>query len=107
MLKTLSPEDRHKYDPVFMQVISSAQADAQSTQPVAAGAIAQMFHREQVSTALQQMAILIAAWNKDTIDLSAVQKCAGALRGLGLETVAERIAALPNIDQDNHTAEGA
>ncbi len=97
--QTLSSEDRKKYDQIFMQVISSVQADVQQTQPLGPSPIAVMFHREQVSDVLQQMAVLIAAWNHDQIDLKALHKSAGILRALSLEGTATRIEALPKIDQ--------
>ncbi|MBB6098914.1 hypothetical protein HNR42_002349 [Deinobacterium chartae] len=99
MTKPVSPEDRQKYDQVFMQVISSVQAEAQATRPQGSGAIAQMFHKEQVSTALQAAAALIAGWNAGQIDTRAIARGAGALRGLGLEDAAARLENLIRIDE--------
>jgi len=99
MDKIVNPELRHKYDQIFMQVISSAQAEVQATQPRGAGSIAVMFHREQVSSALQNLASLIAGWNDGKIVSSTADKCSSTLRALGLEGAAERIAALHKIDE--------
>ena len=99
MNKQVSPDDRAKYDEIFMQVILGTQAEAQTTQPQAPGNLAAMFHKEQVATALQQCAVLIAAWNKGEIDVKAASKCAAALKGLGLKAAAERIENLVKIDE--------
>ena len=99
MEKIIVPELRHKYDQIFMQVISSAQADVQATGPQSAGSIAQMFHREQVSSVLQNLATLIAGWNEGKINLNVAEKCSSTLRALGLEATADRINALHKIDE--------
>ena len=99
MTKAVSPEDRQKYDQVFMQVVQSVQAEAQSTQPQGIGAVAQMFHKEQVGDALQGCAMLIAGWNDGKIDGAGINKAATALRGLGLSEVAARVENLVKIDE--------
>lgn len=97
--KTVAPEDRQKYDPIFMQVVQSVQVEAQSTKPQGPGAIAQMFHKEQVGDALQGVAMLIAGWNAGRVDAAGIRKAATALRGLGLPAVAERVENLVRIDE--------
>lgn len=99
MSKTVSPEDRKKYDQVFMQVVQSVQVEAQGTKPAKDGNLAAMFHREQVSEALQGCAMLIAGWNRGVVDDTGVRRTATALRGLGLHNVAERVENLVRIDE--------
>jgi len=99
MSKIISPEDRQKYDQIFMQVVQSVQAEAQETQPQAPGTLAQMFHREQLTEALQGCAMLIAGWNEGRVDDAGVKRAATALRGLGLRDLAERIENLVRIDE--------
>ncbi|AFZ66820.1 hypothetical protein [Deinococcus peraridilitoris] len=99
MSKTVSPEDRQKYDQVFMQVVQSVQVEAQNTRPQREGNLAQMFHKSQVTDALQGCAMLIAGWNQNTIDEAAVKKTTTALRGLGLPEIAERVEKLVHIDE--------
>ncbi|GEM49017.1 hypothetical protein DC3_46520 [Deinococcus cellulosilyticus NBRC 106333 = KACC 11606] len=100
MSKQVSPEMRAKYDEIFMQVMLGTQAEAQTTQPQAPGNLAAMFHKQQVADALQQCAVLIAAWNQGEIDTKAISKCAAALKGLGLSAAAERIENLVKIDEE-------
>lgn len=98
MLKKVSPENRQKYDQVFMQVVLGVQAGAQATHPAAPGSLAQLFHKEQVADALQGCAALIAGWNGGAVDEGAVKKTAGALRGLKLPDLAVRVENLVNIE---------
>ncbi|WP_027481155.1 hypothetical protein [Deinococcus pimensis] len=99
MSKLISPEDRQKYDQIFMQVVQSVQVEAQGTKPQAAGTLAQMFHREQVTEALQGCAMLIAGWNEGRVDEAGARRAATALRGLGLPEVAGRVENLVHIDE--------
>lgn len=99
MSKLISPEDRQKYDPIFMQVVQSVQVEAQNTKPQGGGAIAQMFHKEQMTEALQGCAMLIAGWNEGRVDEAGTKRAATALRGLGLHEAAERVENLVKIDE--------
>jgi len=99
MAKHITPEDRQKYDQVFMQVVQSVQVEAQNTKPEQGGNLAQMFHKQQVADALQGCAMLIAGWNRNVVDDAAVRKTVTALRGLGLHDVAIRVENLVRIDE--------
>jgi len=68
--KPVAPEDRKRLDQIFMQVVMSVQQQAQASRPPQPGNLAAMFHREQVSEALQGCAMLIAGWNAGTIDIT-------------------------------------
>lgn len=96
---TLSPDDRARLDQVFMQVVLDVQAQAQQTQPIQPGNLAAMFHKEQVGEALQGCAMLIAGWNENRVDEAGVQRSARALRGLGLNDLAERVERLRQIGE--------
>ena len=98
MTRNVSPENRQKYDQVFMQIVLGVQAGAQATRPSAPGSLAQLFHKEQVADALQGCAALIAGWNGGAVDEAAVKKTAAALRGLGLPDLAGRVENLVDID---------
>ncbi|MFN8510053.1 MAG: hypothetical protein U0Z75_05780 [Deinococcaceae bacterium] len=98
-MRSVLPEVRKRLDSLFMQVIASAQADIQASKPSDAGRLAVMFHREQVSDALQQLAALIAGWNNHSLDLRALEKANSVLRALGLLETAERIVRLQYIDR--------
>lgn len=99
MSKSISPEDRQKYDQIFMQVVQSVQVEAQATQPQAPGNLAQMFHKQQVAEALQGCAMLIAGWNQGRVDEPGVKRTATALRSLGLKEQAQRVENLVRIDE--------
>lgn len=96
---TLAPDDRARLDQVFMQVVLDVQAQAQQTQPERPGNLAAMFHKEQVGEALQGCAMLIAGWNENRVDGAGVQRSARALRGLGLNDLAERVERLRQIGE--------
>lgn len=98
--KQISQGDRQKYDQVFMQVIMSVQQRAQASGPVQAGTLAAMFHKEQVTEALQGCAMLIAGWNAGTIDAAGTSRTSRALKALGEHDWAERVEGLVNIDED-------
>lgn len=95
--QTLSQDDRARLDQVFMQVVLDVQAQVQQTRPERAGSLAAMFHKEQVTEALQGCAVLIAGWNENRVDGAGVQRAAKALRGLGLGDLAERLERLREI----------
>ena len=97
MSVTITPEDRARLDPVFMQVVLAVQAETQQSQPEKPGNIAAMFHREQVAEALQGCAMLIAGWNAGQVDEAGVIRASKALRGLGLGELAGRVEKLPGI----------
>ncbi|WP_043816308.1 hypothetical protein [Deinococcus maricopensis] len=99
-MKTLTPENRAKFDQVFMQVVMSVQAEAQQSQPQQAGALAAMFHKEQLSEALQGCAMLIAGWNAGGVDETGIARAAKALRGLGRADLASRVEGLVRIDEE-------
>lgn len=99
MTKSVSPQDRQKYDAVFMQVVQSVQAEAQTTTPAREGSLAQLFHQGQVADALQGCAMLIAGWNAGRVDEAGIKKAAAALRGLGLPEAAQRVENLVRIDE--------
>lgn len=94
----ISPDDRARLDPVFMQVILDAQAQAQQTRPAQQGTLAAMFHRETVSDALQGCAMLIAGWNQGRVDDAGLTRAAKALRALELGDLAQRLEHLRDID---------
>lgn len=98
--KQISPEDRKKYDQVFMQVIMSVQQRAQASSPVQTGNLAAMFHKEQVTEALQGCAMLIAGWNAGRVDAAGTSRTSRALKALGEHDWAERVEGLVNIDED-------
>ena len=93
----ITPDDRARLDPVFMQVILDAQAQAQQTQPAQSGNLAAMFHRETVTDALQGCAMLIAGWNQGRVDEAGLTRAAKALRALNLSDLAGRLENLRNI----------
>lgn len=93
----ISATDRARLDPIFMQVVLDVQAQAQQSRPAQAGTLAAMFHKEQVSEALQGCAMLIAGWNKGHIDAAGIKRAATALRSLERPDLAERIGGLVNI----------
>ena len=99
-MKTLTPENRAKFDQVFMQVVMSVQAEAQQSQPQQSGSLAAMFHKEQLSEALQGCAMLIAGWNEGRIDEAGTVRAAKALRGLGRADLATRVEGLVHIDKE-------
>ena len=88
--KQISPEDRKKYDQVFMQIVMSVQQRAQASSPVQPGNLAAMFHKEQVTEALQGCAMLIAGWNAGTVDAAGIARTSRALRALGEVEWADR-----------------
>ncbi|GGR09025.1 hypothetical protein [Deinococcus ruber] len=98
--KSISPADRQKYDQIFMQVILSVQQDVQASRPPQSGALAAMFHKEQLQDALQGCAMLIAGWNAGIIDAAGTVRTARALRSLGRSELAERVEGLIHIDDD-------
>lgn len=93
----INPADRARLDPIFMQVVLDVQAQTQQSRPVQAGNLAAMFHKEQLSEALQGCAMLIAGWNQGRIDAAGVKRAAVALRGLERPDLAERLEGLGNI----------
>ena len=104
--KQIAPEDRKKYDQVFMQVVMSVQQVAQASRPPQPGNLAAMFHKEQVTEALQGCAMLIAGWNAGTIDAAGVSRSSRALKALGETDWAGRVEGLVNIDEDGMNADG-
>jgi len=96
--KAVAPEDRTRLDQVFMQVMLDTQAQVQQSRPVQAGNLAAMFHKEQVSEALQGCAMLIAGWNQNRIDEAGTLRALRALRALELPELAGRIEKLADID---------
>ncbi|MEW6422178.1 MAG: hypothetical protein AB1511_10705 [Deinococcota bacterium] len=97
--KLISPEDRARLDQVFMQVVLDVQAQVQQTSPEQSGNLAAMFHREQVTEALQGCAMLIAGWNENRVDAAGMGRATKALRGLGLADLAGRVENLRQIDE--------
>lgn len=97
--KQIAPEDRRKYDQVFMQVVMSVQQQAQASKAPQPGNLAAMFHKEQVSEALQGCAMLIAGWNAGKIDAAGVSRTSRALKALGESEWASRVEGLVNIDE--------
>ena len=97
--KAIDPDTRARLDPVFMQVMLDVQAQAQQSQPPQAGKLAAMFHKEQVTEALQGCAMLIAGWNDNRIDEAGSRRAVKALRALELPELAERIGKLEQIDE--------
>ncbi|GGJ83388.1 hypothetical protein [Deinococcus aquiradiocola] len=98
--KPVAPEDRKRLDQIFMQVVMSVQQQAQASRPPQPGNLAAMFHREQVSEALQGCAMLIAGWNAGTIDAPGVSRTSRALKALGEPEWAARVEGLYRIDED-------
>ncbi|WP_104991170.1 hypothetical protein [Deinococcus sp. NW-56] len=94
---TLSADDRARLDQVFMQVVLDVQGQVQQTQPQRDGALAAMFHKEQMAGALQGCAMLIAGWNENRVDEAGITRAAKALRGLELTELAERVERLRQI----------
>ncbi|AWN22044.1 hypothetical protein DKM44_01325 [Deinococcus irradiatisoli] len=97
--KIVAPADRTRLDQVFMQVLLDVQAQAQQSRPPQAGNLAAMFHKEEVSEALQGCAMLIAGWNQNRIDEAGSKRAARALRALELPELAGRIENLVKIDE--------
>ncbi|WP_407540568.1 hypothetical protein Q0M94_03990 [Deinococcus radiomollis] len=97
--KTIAPDDRKKYDQVFMQVVMSVQQQAQASKPPQPGNLAAMFHKEQVTEALQGCAMLIAGWNEGMIDAAAISRASRALKALGETEWATRVEGLVKIDE--------
>ena len=97
--KPIDPDARARLDPVFMQVILDVQAQVQQSQPPQAGNLAAMFHREQVTEALQGCAMLIAGWNAGRIDEAGTRRAMKALKALELPELAGRIDKLKEIDE--------
>ncbi len=58
-----------------------------------------MFHKEQLTDALQGCAMLIAGWNQNRIDEAGTKRAVRALRALELPELAERIENLVKIDE--------
>jgi hypothetical protein len=98
--KQIAQEDRKKYDQVFMQVVMGVQQQAQASRPPQPGNLAAMFHKEQVSEALQGCAMLIAGWNAGVIDAAGVSRTSRALKALGEPEQARHIENLVKIDED-------
>lgn len=98
--KSISPAARQKYDQVFMQVVMGVQQDVQASRPVQSGTLAAMFHKEQLSEALQGCAMLIAGWNEGMIDAAGISRASRALKALGETEWATRVEGLVNIDED-------
>ena len=98
--KIIAPDDRKRYDQVFMQVVMSVQQRAQASSPPQAGNLAAMFHKEQVTEALQGCAMLIAGWNAGTVDAPGIARTSRALKALGQTEWATRVEGLVNIDED-------
>ncbi|GGL68124.1 hypothetical protein GCM10010840_02580 [Deinococcus aerolatus] len=97
--KPISPDDRARLDPVFMQVVLDVQAQVQQTQPAQAGNLAAMFHKETMGDALQGLAMLIAGWNQNRIDGPGLGRAVKSLRALDLPELAERMEKLRQIDE--------
>jgi hypothetical protein len=97
--KQIAPDDRARLDQVFMQVILDVQAQVQQTSPPAPGNLAAMFHKEQVTEALQGCAMLIAGWNENRIDGPGKSRSVRALKALELPELAGRIESLDRIDE--------
>ncbi|AZI43161.1 hypothetical protein EHF33_10770 [Deinococcus psychrotolerans] len=97
--KPVAAADRARLDQVFMQVMLDVQAQAQQSRPPQAGNLAAMFHKEQVSEALQGCAMLIAGWNQNRIDNAGTTRAARAFRALELPELAGRIEQLHKIDE--------
>ena len=68
--------------------------------------LAAMFHKEQVTEALQGCAMLIAGWNAGTIDAAGVSRSSRALKALGEAEWAGRVEGLVNIDEDGMNENG-
>ncbi|WP_425146993.1 hypothetical protein [Deinococcus sp.] len=98
--KAVSPSARQKHDQVFMGVVMGVQQEVQASRPAQAGALAAMFHKEQLSEALQGCAMLIAGWNAGVIDAAGVARAARALRGLDRPDLAVRVEGLVKIEED-------
>lgn len=97
--KPISPDDRARLDPVFMQVVLDVQAQVQQTQPAQSGNLAAMFHKETVGDALQGLAMLIAGWNENRIDGAGLGRTVKSLRALDLPELAGRMEKLRQIDE--------
>ena len=82
--KPIAPDDRARLDQVFMQVMLDTQAQVQQSRPVQAGNLAAMFHKEQVSEALQGCAMLIAGWNQNRIDEAGTLRATAGAPGAGV-----------------------
>lgn len=93
----ISPDDRARLDQIFMQVVLDVQAQTQQSQPAQGGSLAAMFHKEQMSEALQGCAMLIAGWNAGRIDAAGIKRAGAALRGLERQDLAERVEGLVKI----------
>ncbi|WP_407569845.1 hypothetical protein [Deinococcus altitudinis] len=104
--KSIAPDDRKKYDQVFMQVVMSVQQQAQASSPPQPGNLAAMFHKEQVTEALQGCAMLIAGWNEGKIDAAGVSRASRALKALGETEWAARVEGLVNIDEVGDEGDG-
>ena len=87
-----------------MQVVMSVQQQAQASRPPQPGNLAAMFHREQVTEALQGCAMLIAGWNAGRVDAAGVSRTSRALKALGEAEWAGRVEGLVNIDEDGKEA---
>jgi|GEM_PF-1364706 len=98
--KQIAQGDRQKYDQVFMQVVMSVQQQTQASRAPQSGNLAAMFHKEQVTEALQGCAMLIAGWNAGVIDATGVSRTSRALKALGEPEWAGRVEGLVNIDED-------
>jgi hypothetical protein len=94
----ISPEARQQHDQVFMTVVMGVQQEVQASAPGQPGNLAAMFHREQVTEALQGCAMLIAGWNEGRIDGAGQSRAARALRGLNLPELASHIEGLSRIE---------
>lgn len=97
--KPISPNDRARLDPVFMQVVLDVQAQVQQTQPAQAGNLAAMFHKETMGDALQGLAMLIAGWNQNRIDGAGLGRTVKSLRALDLPELGDRMEKLRQIDE--------
>lgn len=95
--RPIDPKQRAKLDQIFMSVVMDTQAHVKQSQPTTSGNLAAMFHRENMSDALQGCAMLIAGWNKGEIDLVGLERTNKALRALELPELAERVAKLEHI----------
>ncbi len=93
----VSQDERARLDQIFMQVVMDVQAQAQQSRPVQSGNLAAMFHKEQLSEALQGCAMLIAGWNQGRIDAAGLKRATAALRGLERPDLATRLEGLVNI----------
>jgi hypothetical protein len=96
----VSQQLRQAYDQDFMQMLTAVRVEvlgAKAPAMAATSPVAAMFFKEAQQSALRELAELTAGWNRNEVDLAAVDRALAALDGMGLSASRERLAALKDL----------